>query len=1855
MAFQLDPNLPQQYTGFARSEPLGPLAFGSYNQDNPKLKRLRSQEFNTGLGAAIGFSIGGTAVSAFDSIVETLGIVEQDTVEEYLADVAPEFANFFLRHRDNFQIAGDITGALLLGGVAAGAVRTTGLLGRSLTRVFGDKATPFLSTGRTAQSLAKQAADRAKYVASRPQARNLDVDKAFRQEKNRVALRRLGDFAIEAVAAEAAIAAGLHGSEFLFPEEMSLMENLVWLMGTNAIIGAGFYAHGWRTVRKMSQDVAGPAKKVATNPDDLPLTDLPTNMYSGQGSAMAVLGQQLEVISKQRTTAGQSADPQTLANVAAAQTSVREIITDMAKRAAQGRPIEAVNDSFELNSGQARALGDAVEKNPELFAAMQSLENFDVAKGITIPYQQNKLDRWVRNLESETSAKWTTLSDIKRQLDEKGEVSPAQKQHAARLQDQIHELQQQLEAAKRLSPLTVELDGTVRIGANRPAIWQDGERPITQPLRGEGESPTVRAEVGEGKVALEADVAGRLKSPSTFCPLSRAKKMGVSGRVQGIVGELGLAASAGTLVELGVESLDDLKQSMGAVLPPAFSESSSLQTLRKQLRENPDIPNQFVAFGKGEDKTHLKFRQGQGAGFAKPYVVSVDNIVAVGEKGDIYVDLPEFQDMTSTTWSLLDHEQRTATWDLLQAQLERKDTNPFDVLRGADAATHHTQLDYVAEMALSRGLPQEDVGYKDLWYRSLSSKFHDYQQMREIADQAERLGKRHLYQNQEDIAVALNLEKGSEILPLFDRLRLEKGTLRLADSQETNSLEAIMATIQKQLGIKEPLEPRHFRGQMLSMSRDKKPVSGYVDSNVVLDGDLRQGLLKLVTAKRMEWKELLKTGNTPIVGGVMRFYDNNPAMIQTIKQGIQELIQGTQMYNPVGRRVVQQNFALRDQPGLEALDTTIDNVLKIEQKAIERIWQKPTEHVKNPVNQAVHSRTQQPEYYTRQEVMNQLLRADVNSKTGLDVFHVFRAARAQGWNLNENMLREMQLPNGRTGYQFVISGDQTNEQLWKRLYPENDLGEEQLLTVPGKPGTPLTLNQEAYNAVKVVGEIMGDLLDEVNTLRKAKGIKPLNKKTFWLPPAALDKKELVYLLNEAGKVERIVSDLTVSGAESRAQKEIAIAAGTGRTLVPLTQDSIQRYRLASLEAVFDATDYSSSIRQTGPATGKTASEVFDFGARPYQQMQESMLRAFSDLGRQLRYEIFDPELQYLKMEHGATGAGPKQETVFSFAANRIAGTQQLDPETFIGRGHLLVTSGYDAVMTHVANKLAPLRETGREKSAARTVSRLEETLGKDFNPFESGLDYVERTHKAVIPGTLRKHAAALSEVTALAAIRFLDVGMGVINLASLASTLPSVVRMSLPKRGEPLEQWQSRVSAFGGATPDRNIPWLSPVKIISNGFRWSLTEEGRAVRDIAVARGYMDQYAAEAVGTFDNAGQTFVTKLVRDVADAASVVTDKTERMARGISWMSFYNLGKKGFGLDTEAAMVFAHKQANNTIADFRPSNRPDIFQGASGMPLSLFTTYMWNFLQRIYRSIETGDKATIATQAALQQSLFGLNSMPGAQAYIQTLGANEDGTLNVEDRIAQTLGKDLTDVVMHGTIGTVISRSLGLGGGIDIGSRAGIGLPFSRVLTGDIVGEPSTIWENLWKAAPGLQFAGRLWDTGQRLAERAIVERGADFGDAAEILAASNINKGFTNIIELAQGYAIDHADQIIEEDTNTRIGIAARMVGLKPLQTTQTQAEARRINNIDKIQSAMKQKLGDWMRTELRKGTLTTGKLDQALGDYVKAGGSPKNFRDWYLSQVRRGTQNKLDMALAEAVRKNDADSRVARLLFVMQDEY
>ena len=352
--------------------------------------------------------------------------------------------------------------------------------------------------------------------------------------------------------------------------------------------------------------------------------------------------------------------------------------------------------------------------------------------------------------------------------------------------------------------------------------------------------------------------------------------------------------------------------------------------------------------------------------------------------------------------------------------------------------------------------------------------------------------------------------------------------------------------------------------------------------------------------------------------------------------------------------------------------------------------------------------------------------------------------------------------------------------------------------------------------------------------------------------------------------------------------------------------------------------------------------------------------------------------------------------------------------------------------------------------------------------------------------------------------------------------------------------------------------------------------------------------------------------------------------MARAFSWMTFYNVGKKGMGLDDNAAMAFAHAQANNVIADFRPSNRPVIFQGAAGMPLGLFTTFMWNYLQRLYSLVENANIGGLINQVGLQGFLFGAESVPGVPEFIQLITSNYDGSENLVDRLHRAFGQDVTSAILNGSIASL--------SGVSIGPRAAVGLPFQSGIGA--------------QAVAGFRLAGRAVNTVHETVQHTLQTGGFDPGHAAEVLARSNINKGVSNAIELAQGFSTDISGNLIERDTRDGIGIGARMLGMKPLMADELRQENVRNRSTDRIRQNLKRRLGRQLASAARRGVLDREMIETALEDYIRAGGNAENFKRFYVGQVMKATQSKVDFEIAKALRNSNDESRLARLLFLAE---
>src|SRR3546814_3520695 len=94
-------------------------------------------------------------------------------------------------------------------------------------------------------------------------------------------------------------------------------------------------------------------------------------------------------------------------------------------------------------------------------------------------------------------------------------------------------------------------------------------------------------------------------------------------------------------------------------------------------------------------------------------------------------------------------------------------------------------------------------------------------------------------------------------------------------------------------------------------------------------------------------------------------------------------------------------------------------------------------------------------------------------------------------------------------------------------------------------------------------------------------------------------------------------------------------------------------------------------------------------------------------------------------------------------------------------------------------------------------------------------------------------------------------------------------------------------------------------------------------------------------------------------------MSDKSEDYSRRVA-MYFGRRVAKAQGInDVESQLSFAHNFANQTIANYDPRNRPEIFQGWLGAPIGLFQSYITNYYSRMFRLFETHNTRALASQA--------------------------------------------------------------------------------------------------------------------------------------------------------------------------------------------------------------------------------------------------------------------------------------------------
>lgn len=1725
--------------------------------------------------ATVPVAIAATVAATIDTFGTSLGILEDDDVEDYLAANLPTVGGFLEEHEGGVRLTADIVGSFIPAGLAIKGVRAGSFLNKFVNKATGKNLDKYFSTGLRNEQLFLKSLDKNKVLINK-RFRNFAQSPAGKKIRSKAIGRSVADVAIEGIAADAAIIATMNSSEFILPPENSLIENAIFFGGFNVI----FNAAGWAAARftyNSTMTKLGFLGAKAQNPSGLPLSAA-FGAINNRGPEATTFTVGREEAREELRAAREIGDQQLVENLEKEMSAWDERIIKTFESMANDSVIKDVTERYSLSPEERRTLLGSLDETG--FFGSRSFEQFETGKTAAIEsdlIKRGEIDKLeVHNLFSKLES-----------LAEKKQRGVNVGADIVKTRKELHKLQLQMADNEKTVTLIREIDGTTSGASTRQDMFQDGDRVIVKNT----DSSSVKVD----GIELVSDLSGNIRIPSSVAidELADVAQVSIAS-----VDRKALLASTGFTDERALRAQMDSLAGHEIV-----TVADELLALRQSFGEKP-----FTVY-KAKDKPAL-FSLTKNKEYNTPHTMTADAVFGVSSKGKlIATDLPNAP-INTKGFSQLSFKVRTAASDLMQTTLERVNPRTFKGLEISKNA-HHTQVDFVLALLekhpeLANGItaPGGILRTKEgLEYQSLHSKFEEFREIFHAKSDEFAKG---------DMRNALHLPTAARSLnlPVEDLAILEAfGGMLTTSIKDTNPLSAHaknlgeFTDLLKSLAHAEPTAPVNpalrFRGDMQNLPRDRRPVIDLSRSTEFS----REKLLEAVYAERALSLELLnKQKSALIVQAGLNSLKGQDAALRLIKEQLPEVFDGLRSEGILTKNIFTQEFRLRGTPTGQAIDT------------LAALWRKATDKQMGEI------------FKPHTPNINKLTRRANDGD--LQLFMILRNAQQQGWDFDPVAVL-VNAEGGVKKFQYRLLTSDRNAALWSKTNKGEAMPDGAMLPVTANPKQNVTVTQEAADSFASMNALSQQAGVNWNAIRVAHGLPPKSMKTAHLPPRQMAGKEVVYLVDSGGNVVSSTAAETKKEAERLARAEIE--ANNGQ-LAQIPASSVQRQVESRSGAWFDLTDVTRLPKQTGAAKGTQAGKVVLGGVKEYRAIIKQLEAEFGAISRETRLFVFKPEADFLKFQHAASGFGPKDESTFSLLYNRILGTQQEQLDVVPSKVYNAIESSYDWLLQRIWDAKI---DVGGRIGAQREYTQIQDKLGSEFAPFNSFNDFLVNTADVSLPPSFKKHAAALNEFTTALTIRMFDIGMPIINIASLASTLPPVIHAM--KRMENIDEsearWLERTGIFTDQVGSTGVRKLSAIKATIGGIQFFFSKEGQEFAAKASRMGMFDQFAAEEVKFYGQIGEGLVSSIARKVADKTSILTDKSERLARAMSFMVFANMGKKFLKLESdEAVMAFANRQANNVIADFRPDNRPIIFQGAVGMPLGLFTTFLWNFLQRQYSMIESKQIGALINQVGLQTAIFGAESYPGVAQFLnQFSSAMGDGSENLIDRLNKQIGHEATSLFLNGSLSTMT--------GISVAPRAAIGLPGERGLFGA-------------QSAAGVQYAAKVFRTVGQTVDSIIENEGISVAEMTEIVARSNLNKGLSNALELAQGRATDAQGSIIEDDTRTALGIGARAFGFKPLFADELRQENRRNRTTDSIRNELKERLANSMKAKIRSGSFTSDDFELAVASYRKAGGQAENFRRFFLSQITRGTTNKLDLEIEKAMRNSSDKNRIARLLFLSE---
>ncbi len=1868
--------------------------------------KLRTREET--LQRNISFAVPAVIAGGADTIAMSLGLADEEDVTNFLTNVAPGLGDYYRNNRELSRTIADIPTMFIPGMIGVKAIRAGSLMHRLATG--GNKSALLnnvFSSATTRDVLFRRMRLQDSFLANQG-VKDLASNQLRKRLSRQLLTLRVSDNIKETLAFEGLVLATMNQSDILYPDQFSFLDHVALNGFFPAAVAGADFLRLRRMIRGSAQTVG--LQRLAEQAND-PQNLQASRAISRSGARdypMTINAVHLQHIEAEiGETAGDQTTRLTVLNGLKLETEsqIKKLAEGMAKdktigtntkdtaRLVQSSPLL---NSHSLTPKELGTVTTALRQNNFALAGTISLEP------IKTTFKQN-LEFYPAQAKQVTALNKKINSNLEEAAKLKSEGLEGSKAYEDLLEN-VDNLNSQKQLTENLELYIIESTGEVNLAKLRKTVFEDmpGARlenkkaSRLEPARTEifipqdelyGVAEVKAAFTAEGHLILPKQkgdriinnvnvtkVVSAIESQSSEHTRLLLKDIGGDWHVEQSRGKeifntlsveakrvvnrwartsSGNTSTGGGLRDRFADVSDEIANEiynayapLRARLAELASEDGTIPLLRGETKAETINPtNDLVSMTADPNVARSFAGEGKSAGNIISRRVPVEDFIMIGGfKGEFeFVVKGNLARNTGEQVSQIGIESmplaaRTGFYAAMRNQIELFDPNKTKIF--LTQSDHHTRIDYVLELLERQGdnlrdsivFPRGIDNLEQLEFLSASSKYREWlnaQKLKEATTGSDALIKIPEEQliNEVDMAKSLNLPSASNgtqhpLLTIFNAARAQGDEVLEDFVKSPSHLRTLMEREAFGFDVAAPGEGTFaLRGRMLDVDAFNNNKAINAIKRPLQDDDF---ITEAVIANALREKEFIATyfGQADEFGAdlVKLLYDDMTAGrladAMPVARQVDTIMEGAQ----AGRGAIStQVRAAGETPAMIALHDVETLTTRQAEEFIGREYKKYEK--------------------TFQKIRSSQFAGDRNS------FVQFVDARRVGWDLEDVPVALGAEGNANSLFGFVLKQDSTyNKKKFKEIFGR-DMEEGELMPSMAnvKNPTPVAITQLGVETATAYSELGITALRNSNHIRRTMGLGAINEKAWWVPPRNLARQETHFILDNGGNLISLVPGRTANEAADRAQKEVAalIEKNPDGGFYIANQQDISTYFSLQDEAFERLADFSDSFAQTARAKGNVASQTIDIGMQVLDDMNGSINKQFQSIPRRVRALMFEGEINYLRNRYNAadikavrTGTSIWQQAIAS-----IHGNQTINPNQMIGKVYNTVESTYDEGLNRIFDKVMdiarPPARTEPTRREVKTFESLDKTLG-EYNPFANATDFAAKTHQVHLPPRMKQHAAKLNNFAAFMALRLLDAGHAMLNIAGSMATYAPIVRALKPRPGEALEIWQSRIGAYGTAFPEQKLAMFSPTRALADVGHWWFTDEGRKVIKLAADKGVFKQDVAELVLTAGANHDSLVSGLIKRNSKYLTILADKSEELSRLIGWSMGYRIGTRGLGMGEDQAFTMAQRFANNMVGDYRPNNRPRVFQGAAGMPLGLFTTYMWNFYQRLFGYIENGQTRALVTQFATQASIFGGLSVPGMNQFVDFFASNYDGTVSLPDGIQSRLGSNTADWFLYGAVSNA-PKMFGAEDGIAFFSRGDLNMHRVPFLPSKATDIPS-----IKAVSDTLSLIGKT-------AEMMVMQQGFSTQQMYEIVGNYSVSRPARMLAYMGAGAVTDRRGQVVNSDVFTGMSIAARGLGLRPLNETKRMEAHAAARFSDMQQRSRMLRLRDKVRADIRgnKGTLTADQFNETASEYFKYG-NPQYFTRFITEQILAATQDRDSREIIKALRDPTRGADVQRYL-------